>query len=318
VPGSPDVDIIPDQIAMSLRSRLPSQSVTFAALMILTAAASLMPSRWTGWVRGMVQVLGLPQWAMSATAHSIRDAVPLGGAPNLTADEARKLQEENAELRRLVGQQGEWLNDLTQRLETASRIRNVLGDADAEILIAPVLSYDASPRRDTLLIGLGSAAGVRRGQWVAAGVAAERRNPEETGQQTLGRQWLVGRVSDVFPRVSRVLLVSDPKFEEEFHEGVSVARELPDGRWQSTSANYLLKGHGRGRMVINQADADYVREGYGLVLARVSADLPVSLSLGKIVSSKPTNESALHFDLEVQPWADPQNLRQAYVIRVAE
>ncbi len=301
---------------MTFRSRLPSQPVLFAALMIIMAVLSLTPPRWVGWVRGLVQVLGLPQWAATSAGRAIRDTAAEAMARPPTVEEVRALQAENSELRRLVGQQGQWLEDLEGRLAAASRIREELGDADAELVIAPVSSYDSSPRRESLLIGRGAAAGVERGQWVAAGLPEGQRTPGESGQQTLLRQWLIGRVSETYPRFSRVLLVSDPKFEEEFREGVSLARVGKNGRWEATAANYVLHGRGAGRMVIPQADKDYRREGYDYVLAKPSLSLPIGMTVGRIIGSRPTNESALHFDLEVQPWSSPQDLRTVYVIRV--
>jgi cell shape-determining protein MreC len=301
---------------MRFRPRILSKPLMFGALMALAATLSVLPSAWTARVRGLVQVLGVPQAGVSSAVQSAKDAIRPAGEPAPSALETRRLQEDNAELRRLLAAQDAWLADLEQRLEQVSQIRSQLGDSDAQILVAPVLGYGSSALRDTLLIGRGAAANVRRGQWVAAGVPPERRSPDETGQQLLMRQWLIGRVSEVDPRQSRVLLVSDPKFEREFQEGVCVARVLADGRWQPTPLNYALSGQGRGRMMIHQADADYKRLGYELVLAPASADLPVSLSIGRIVSSTPTEESALHFDLVVEPWRDPRELRQVYVIIV--
>jgi cell shape-determining protein MreC len=281
--------------------------------MILAAVLSLLPASWTRWKRGIVQALGLPQWALSTAARDVRRGDD-GGA-GISAHEARRLQGENEELQRLVAGQQAWLDGLEQRYEEVTGLRKQLSDSRTGILIAPVLSYDASPRRDTLLIGRGAADEVREGLWVAAGVPAAQRNTGETGRQLLLRQWLVGRVTEVWPRESRVVLASDPKFgQPQAGEAVCLARLLPDGRWQPTAPKFILSGRGRERMVINQADADYPSQGYDVVLVPPSTVLPVMLSIGKIVSSTQSRESALHYDLEVRPLADPYALRHVYVI----
>jgi hypothetical protein len=138
---------------------------------------------------------------------------------------------------------------------------------------------------------------------------------DQSGRQLLMRQWLIGRVSEVQPYTARVRLVSDPKFgASQAGEPVCLARRLADGRWQPTPAKYVLSGRGSGRGVISRADADYWSLGYELVLATPGPDLPVTLSIGRIVGSRRLEESALHFDLDVQPLGDVRALSWVYVI----
>ena len=298
-----------------LRSRLPSKSVTFVVLMFLAAILSLLPASWTRWQRGATQLLGPAQWGLSSVARSAREATSPADSTRLSTEETVRLQEENDELRRLVAQQGTWLEDLERRYDEISGLRRQLGDSGARILIAPVWSYDASPRRDTLLIGRGSVDGIERGMWVAAGARSREPEAGETGRQALMRQWLIGRVSEVQPYASRVVLASDPKFgDPQAGERVLLAKVLEDGRWQPTAAKYMLTGSGQGRMVIRQADADYWSQGYRVVLVPASAGLPVMLSIGRIVGSARLPESALHYDLQVEGWTDVRDLRQVYVI----
>ena len=299
---------------MRIRFRLPPKQVAFAVLMAAAAVMSLLPASWTSWKRGISQVLGPAQWALSSSSRDFAESSHISGQA-VSAEEAERLRAENAELRRALAGEASWREDVERRLEEVTRLRNQLGDADTRILIAPVWGYDSSPRRETLLIGRGGADGVKRGQWVAAGVAASERDPNESGRQSLMRQWLVGRVSEAQTRSSRVVLASDAKFgEPQAGEPVCLARVLDDGRWQPTAAKYVLSGGGRGRMVIGRADADYFRQGYEVVLVPVSTELPVMLSIGRIVGSEQLEESALHFDLQVEPWGDARLLRYVYVI----
>jgi cell shape-determining protein MreC len=140
---------------MKLRVRGPSKSVVFAVLMVAAAVASLLPASWTSWARGMVQILGLPQRALSSAARGVREVVLEPGGPALSRAEAERLQEENAELHRLLAAQQAWLEGLERRYDEVCGIRRQLGDVGTALLVAPALGYDSSPVRDTLLIGKG-------------------------------------------------------------------------------------------------------------------------------------------------------------------
>ncbi|MFH1745795.1 MAG: rod shape-determining protein MreC [Planctomycetota bacterium] len=300
---------------MNFRLRLPTKGQTFTILMIVSAALMLLPVAWTSWLRGAVQILGLPQWSLSVAGRSVRQIAETTQLPEYSPEEVEQLNDENEELRRLLWHQHAWLLDLEQRYEEICGLRGQLRDQGARILVAPVLAYDSSALRDTLLIGRGAAHGVRPGAWVAAGVAVSEHNANETGREILLRQWLVGRISEVHTRVSRVRLVSDPKFgEPHAGERVALARVREDGVWEMTAADHLLTGRGRGEMVISQAEADYCKLGYNLVLIPASPLQPESLSVGKIISSVPMTESALHFELVVEPGAPACELRYVYVI----
>jgi cell shape-determining protein MreC len=281
--------------------------------MVLAAVMALLPVAWTSWVRGLVQLVGLPQWAVSGTGRYVADAADPGPIPS--AAEFSRLIEENARLERLVAGQEAWLADLETRFDEVSGLRGQLGELGGQIVIAPVLGYDASPRRETLLIGRGSLSGVREGLWVAAGTPAAERNPERTGRQLLLEQWLVGRVTEVHTRVSRVLLATDPQFgAPQAGEPVSLARIGEDGGWQTTAARYVLSGRGHGRMEITRADADYRSLGFDLVLVPASMELPTALSIGRITGSERLPESALHYNLSVELLGDPRRVSYVYVI----
>jgi len=298
---------------MRLHLRRPSKSATFTLLMLLALLASLLPTSWTSWKRGLAQLLGPAQWTVRTALGGGASRTSWGGA----SDEVARLRAENEEWQRLARQQELWLEDVRQRLDEVCGLRGQMSDVGAAILIAPVLGFDASPRRETLLIGRGSVDQVRPGQWVAAGWPPGQQPAGEGGRQLLSRQWLVGRISEVRTRVSRVLLASDPNFgEPRAGEPVCVARVLRDGRWQPTSPKYVLTGRGRGKMVISRADADLSKEGYEVVLVPAGPELPMTLTIGRIISSSRLAESALHYDLEVAPWGDPHGLRYVYVIQV--
>lgn len=304
---------------MSSRFRFPSKSTTFLILMVLAGLTALLPDTWTNWIRGPFQILGLPQWTLLTAAQNAEQSLATAQSTDFAPEDYYRLKDENDELRDLLAKQEGWLIDLERRYEQITNIREQVLPEMADILIAPVLGYDSSPRRDTLLIGRGAKDRVRAGQWVAAGVSPEETEPGQRGAQLLLRQWLVGRVGEVRTHVSRVQLASDPKFGSlQTGQEVLAAKVLEDGTWQTTAGKYILLGCGGGRMVISQADTDLLSEGYELVVVPPSRELPVMLNIGRITSSKVLESSSLHFDLEVRPWADVHDLRYVYVILVGE
>lgn len=293
-----------------MRLRWPSKRVTFVGLMALAATLSLLPASWTRWGRGLVQVLGVPQGWLAGSARWVRHTTGADDAPPLDARDAARLSAENDELRRLVHHQELERAELERQLEEVSGIRRLLEDQSAEILFARVLGYDASARRETILIGQGVARGVRPGLWVAAGLPRRALPPDQDGRQALMRQWLIGRVSDAYGRTSRVRLATDPGFRER----VYLSQPARPGRAGGTEPHFVAEGAGQGRIRIRSVDADYLARGYEWVLVPAGPELALTLSLGKIVNSVPTKESALHFDLDVAPWGDVRRLDYVYVI----
>lgn len=298
-------------------AREPNRRLTFPILMSLALLAALLPAGWTGWLRALVQVVGFPQWTFLSVARDMQaEAAPVEA---ISPEVFTRLQGENAALRRQLQQQDLWLRDLQEQLTEVTGVRAQFGGAAVKILVAPVLGYDASPRREALHIGRGSLEGVREGQWVAAGIPPQRHDPQATGRQLLLRQWLVGQIAEVDTHTSRLRLASDSRFGAPLAgEPVVLGRLLPDGRCQLSETRFVLRGLGRGQMVIERADADYMAEGYRLVLAPPSPTLPAAMLIGEIQSSRRLDESALHYDLVVEPAGDVQRLRFVYVIRVGE
>jgi cell shape-determining protein MreC len=310
-------------LRMNPRRKMPSKPAVFALLMLLALILALLPAGWTNWIRSPFQVLVFLQRPVTTAGQGVDEELDtvLGG--QLSRKQAQQLVKKHDRMRLKVAQLEAWLQVLEQRFDAVCGVREQLWSDAADIVIAPVYGYDSSPRRDTLLIGRGSEARLRPGQWVVAGIPPEEIDRSERGAELMLAQWLVGRVSEVFPRVSRVRLASDPRFGAP-HSGekVMVAKELAKGYWdegravfeETTEAVYLLTGLGRGRMLIGQADADLYGAGYRFVLVPSSPDLPATLSIGKVVGSKRLEQAALHFDVMVAPWQDPAELAYVFVI----
>ncbi|MBU0637494.1 MAG: hypothetical protein KKB50_01410 [Planctomycetes bacterium] len=300
---------------MNMRLRLPSRSAAFVILMVGAALLALLPVAWTGWVRGVVQPLGWVQWTLSSTVRGADASLRSVGGEDCSLEHVRWLEAEHEGLKRQLGHQQLRIAGLEERVTDATGLREQLRDERVWLIIAPVVAHDASPRRETITIGRGSrsAGPVRVGQWVAAGARLAERDPEETGRELLMRQWLIGRVCEVWPYKSRVQLATDEQFEPLV---VRPAKTLADGTWQPAEQDCALIGCGSGRMLIDRATVDYYATGATTVLVPASADLPAALTIGRIVSSQPIAEAPLHYDLEVRPWGDPRRLSYVYVISV--
>ncbi len=298
---------------MRLRLRRLTKPRVFALLMGIAAVLALLPTAWTRWPGGLLQPLGWLQWsapsATRAAERSVRDA----GSEWLSPGQARELTEQIGQLRRQLGQQAVLLADLDRQIAEVTGIRQELGAGRAQIVIAAVIGFDASPQRQTLTINKGSLGEgrIRVGQWVAAGVPPEKRDPQATGRELLARQWLIGKVSTVDPYRSWVQLTTDRDFGP---QAVRVAKVLPDGQWQTANEEPVLYGLGSGRMRIHQAKGDYFKSRHIVVLVPRSGDLPAALSVGYIKGSRRLPEAPLFYDLEVEPWADPRELTYVYVI----
>jgi cell shape-determining protein MreC len=289
-----------------MRAPRLTRGALFMTLLLAAGLLALLPGKYTRWLRSPFQILALPQWGTLRSAQRLSDGA---SATAGEADRVAKLEQENAALRLDLGQQRLWLEDLDRRYDAVCGLRGQLWSDRVELVIAPVLGFDASPWRQTVLIGRGADSKLEPGQWVAAGTGFE---DLRSGAEFLLQRCIIGRISEVQTHVSRVELVTDPKFREQ----VAPVKVLADGTWQIDSRRYVITGGGQQRMVVREADADLNKLGFAYLAVPASARLPASLSLGRITSSKQSAQSALHFDIEVEALVDPAHLRYVAIVVV--
>ncbi|MBU0618497.1 MAG: hypothetical protein KKI02_12335, partial [Planctomycetes bacterium] len=170
------------------------------------------------------------------------------------------------------------------------------------------------PQREVLTISKGARHGVQVGDWVAAGIPPAQRPPAATGRELLLQQWLVGVVAEVQPHLSRVQLTTDPQFGTQL---AWAAQALTDKTWEVAERRCGLVGLGDGRMRIDRAAVDYLTAGYTIVLVPISHPQPIALAVGRIVASEPL-ETGVHYNFQVEPWADARELSHVYVISYLE
>ncbi|MFQ5807577.1 MAG: rod shape-determining protein MreC [Phycisphaerae bacterium] len=252
-------------------------------------------------------------WVFSRATRQTRQTVESLTRPAPTREELEQLRHYNQRLTLQVGQQQLLIAEMERQLADLSGLRDQLGDLRAKIIFAAVVGGDTSPRRETITISKGRRQGIERGDWVAAGMPEAERDPVATGRDLLLRQWLIGRVTEVQPYVSRVQLATDPDFGT---ERAWAAKTLMDNTWQVAGRPCGLEGFGDGSMRIRQASEDYLATGYTIVVVPLADPQPMALAIGRIIASEML-ETGLHYDLEVEPWGDPQALSHVYVISLS-
>ncbi len=253
--------------------------------------------------------------SVTDSTAAVRDAVGPALRPRVPAREVESLRAELERLRRLAGHQALLLEQRERELRELAGLREALGDLPVRLLPAYVLGGDASPLRETLVIGRGSAGRypLHVGDWVAAATSADDEVKSLTGRQRLLAQWLVGRVVEVGPLTSRVRLTTDPAFGP---VAVRAGRVDAHGRFVTTEPVVLLDGRG-GSMRIREAPANFLERGLDLVFSEPTEHMPLRMLIGRIVAARRLPSAPLHFDLQVRPVADPHTLRRVYVIVLA-
>lgn len=297
---------------MAFQIRLPTKTGLFALLMVASAALLLFGGGPLNWLRGVLQPIAILQRPVS---DMIRVVAPrrVDGVPDRpTREQFQTLFDENEQLRRQIAQQQSSIEELHGRLAAVTGLRDQLRDLRGLIVMAPVVALDGSPRRESLLIGRGSnqIAGLRAGLWVAG--APELTDDEKiSGRERLARQVIIGRVIEVHPFTCRVQLVSDPGFR---NIPVRAARVLDDGTWKIVGPESLLSGQGGGRMIMDRVPEDVFSAGARVALLSPSSELPATMTLGRIESSRSRPDAPLFFDLELRPWYPLNEIENVYVI----
>jgi len=312
------------------RIRHPSRRMIFAMLMVGSAVAVLAPRDLLRSGRHMTELIALPQWAAHQVTRSAVEPVRALAREGMTAAEARRLAEEKT----LLENENAALRDRIAALDQTVRELALLrrsGAAEGGALIpAPVVAADAAPGRETLLVGRGRLRGVQREDWVASRMLVRAGEPEgvENGAAVLGRQCLLGWVEETGPFTSRVVLLSDPYAQRVLR--VHIAHSLrngPDAQSRELRfvtmggrvAEFVLRGVGGGRMIVNDIPHDFVDAGLitpGDLVLSDSRDpkLGQALVVGEITEVRHNKSKPLLYDTYVQPRFDPKSLSQVLIV----
>lgn len=284
---------------------------TFAILMLLAAAASLLPGRWTRWTGNLLQPVAWVQWVVSGgTRAAIRNALTPPTGAVVPQKDYDRLEETVDELHRQIQHQQLALDDLERRFDELTGVREQLRDDSTRIVLATVVGGDTAAGREALVISPGALRGIAVDQWVVAGRPLD---PDETatGRELLLRGWVIGRVADARNHVARVRLCTDPAFGP---VPVWLGKLGSNGRVELAENACVLEGIGGGKMIIRQATQDYFAAGYTYVMVRFPGSVPVILTVGTVTSSRIRSDSPLHYDLDVAPAGNARALTHVYVL----
>lgn len=287
--------------------RSASHRATFALLMIASFFTALVPERYTRWSQAPFQILTRANAAISVWGAGARDLVtPRPGDP--TPEEARRLVEENASLKREIAAQGARVAHLEGLVDELTALRGQLDNQDNTIVIAPIAGWDSATTRATLTLARGASQGIQVDDWVTAGLPRDEADPTATGLQQIQRQWLIGRVIAVDDYQSTVRLATDPAFKCQ----IVTARVAANGAWE-LGRNAVLYGALHDAMILKSVPENLIETGYTEILASIPSVERMPLLIGRAVECRQLR-TGLHYDVKVVP---PENVRQltyAFVI----
>jgi rod shape-determining protein MreC len=112
---------------------------------------------------------------------------------------------------------------------------------------------------------------------------------------------LLGKIKDVSPLYSKVLLIDDPRFSAAV-------------RFQTDRSEAVLQGKGIGRCILKYVSIDYAPEaGDTLVTSGLDAMFPPGISAG-YVTNVYTNKEELFHDIEAVPFADTRKVEEVVIV----
>ncbi len=291
-----------------------------AALAAVSILLFLLPSRWTGGLIGLVQLIVPMQDASTTVADTIADSFG-GPPPAIKREEYEAAQRQSEALAHQAAALATRVDDLEQEVAELSATRH--WDAGGSrigsrgrLIPARVVVGDLLSWRSSELITTGSLQGVPSGAPVLTNTFSISVG-EETGLRTgmailLGEAY-VGWVEKVSPYVSRVKLLSDPSVQMKVRIGRFSQRGfvLADGY-------FWLVGRGGSAMEIRDVEARMVQAagvGVGDVVLSDSTNemLPAALTIGNVSAIIPDRDNPLFVSLAVKPVLDSRELDRVYV-----
>ncbi len=234
--------------------------------------------------KGLSQLTSPLQWRISVEALRLPEAFRQIAQTQLTREEQLVLQAENKQLtsENIV---------LQEILRENESLRSQLGYADlnprftfmSAHVVGQILGHDPHSFLDYLLIGAGISDGL------------------EIGMPVITPLGLVGRIADVAPHTSRVLLIQD-------------VSSSVSGLMQSSRVNGQVVGTSDGSLRMQFiTSSDPVAVGESVVTSHLSASLPQGIPIGTVLSLEEQRNSTIIFAM-LRPAVDFSLLEEVMVI----
>lgn len=319
---------------MKARLSVPSRNGIFVILMACSAILMLLPTRWTGGLKCVQQVLIPFQDGM----YAITAGPTLGEEPPaVSAEEYQQVVSELEAKRNEIVSLHLLIREIEAEHPAVTLILQRLVDRastrESKLVPARVIAYDPSSWRDTALLGAGRSRGVDVKDWVASRrlLDAGEKDGVQQGMTVLAREYLIGYIDEVTPYSSRLVLLSDDtaqvqvwigRVEREQFNILPSLEALRDGKRSAGpggEAGFLLTGRGRDEMIISGVHEDYVHHkalavGDLVVSAGSSAKLPVAMVIGKVEKIEDDPAQRQLRRLIVRCPVDTSRLRWVYVV----
>ncbi|MDR1677108.1 MAG: rod shape-determining protein MreC [Deltaproteobacteria bacterium] len=195
------------------------------------------------------------------------------------------VKEENDSLKKMVERQNRQIVQLTEVRSANERLRKLLNfkaSADGQYLGAKIVAWDPGPWYQSMVINVGSIDGVLVNAPVATDVG------------------LVGRVVEVTPHFSKVLLITDP--------GSGL-----DAFIQRNRVHGVISGSGVAQMSLDYVrKAEDVRPGDLVVTSGLDGVFPAGLAVGS-VTLVDKKSLGLFLEAQINPSVDLNSLEEVLV-----
>lgn len=296
--------------------------------MFLAALSLWLPRGWSDNLKHVMQLITPGQAVVSR-------GVAQGAArlnERATRDPDAALRQEVESLRNALVSQRALVEQIGAENRRLKALRDGQVPLPVPLLPAKVTGRDILAWRDVALVDRGSVKSVSLRDWVATRLFVDQGRTAgvepgaavSTREVDLGREYLLGRVEEVSPYVSRVQLFSDVDSNpiEVRVGGIAAGND-------TTPYACSLRGLGNGRMVIKDVPERYVqtegstaplegerrmRVGDYVFSAPGQLGLPVPMLIGRVSEIQVNPKQRLVLDVMVEPLIDRDAIREVMIV----
>ena len=198
----------------------------------------------------------------------------------LAYDEYLKLKRENDTLKsRLIG-----LNEVIKENARLSELLEYKRSLVYASVSANIIGRDPASWNSSLIIDKGSRQGIRQGMPV------------------IHPSGIIGKVAEVYPNVSKVIVLTDPQF--------NVAAVLEESRESGLFSGTLRQDLCRLRYINGKTQ---VKVGENVITSRISSTFPENLMIGQVVEILPSGSGGA-LECLVKPSIDISHIEEVLVI----
>lgn len=302
------------------KPKSPSLRKLLAGLAAVSIILFLLPTRWTGGLMGLIQIIVPLQDASTAVVDTMADAA--GGAPaTIDPAEFETARAQAAAMANQTAALSARVLDLERQVRELTATRNwdaggLRIGGKGRLIPARVVAGDLLSWRTSQLVTTGSLQGIKPGAAVLTNsidVEAGDSAGLQEGMAILLGEAFIGWVEKVSSHVSRVKLLTDPSVQMKVRIG-----RFRDGGFALADGYLWLVGRGGSAMEICDVEARLVQAAAITVGDVVLSDstqiaLPASLAIGHVTEVIPDRDNPLFVRLAVKPALDPALLDRVYV-----